>query len=77
MQGNQVTLPYKFFLDLKGAFDTVPHDIMPKKLFVYEIRGTAFKLLKIYLTGRTQYVIYEASNELRYLLTVGYRKIPY
>ena len=59
MQGNQVALPYEFFLDLKRAFDANPHDIMPKKLFVYEIRGTAFKLLKIYLTGRNQYVIYD------------------
>ena len=47
------------FLDFKKEFDTVPHDILLKKLFAYGIRGAAFKLLKTYLTGRTQYVIYD------------------
>ena len=47
------------FFDLKNAFDTVSHDILLKKMYVYGIRGNAFKLLKSYLTGRTQYVIYD------------------
>ena len=45
--------------DLKKAFDTVSHDILLKKMYAYEIRGNAFKLWKSYLTGRTQYVIYD------------------
>ena len=47
------------FHDLKKAFNTVSHDILLKKMYAYGIRGNAFKLLKSYLTGRTQYVIYE------------------
>ena len=47
------------FLDLKKAFDTVSHDILLKKMYAYGIRGNAFKLLKRYLTGRIEYVIYD------------------
>ena len=47
------------FLDLKRAFDTVSHDILLKKMYAYGIRRNAFKLLKSYLTGRTQYIIYD------------------
>ena len=50
------------FIDLKRAFDTVPHDILLKKMYAYGIRGNAFKLLKSYLTDRTQYVIYDSKQ---------------
>ena len=47
------------FLDLKKSFNTVSHDILLKKMYAYGIIGNAFKLLKSYLTGRIQYVIYD------------------
>ena len=50
------------FIDLKRAFDTVPPDILLKKMYAYGIRGNAFKLLKSYLTDRTQYVIYDSKQ---------------
>ena len=50
------------FIDLKRAFDTVPHDILLKKMCAYGIRGNAFKLLKNYLTDRTQYVVYDSKQ---------------
>ena len=50
------------FIDLKSAFDTVPYDILLKKMYAYGIRGNAFKLLKSYLTDRTQYVVYDSNQ---------------
>ena len=50
------------FIDLKKAFDTLPHDILKKKMYAYGIRGNAFKLLKSYLTDRTQYVVYDSKQ---------------
>ena len=50
------------FIDLKKAFDTVPHDILLKKMYTYGIRGNAFKLLKSYLTDRTHYVVYDSKQ---------------
>ena len=38
------------FIDLKKAFDSVPHDILLKKMYRYGIRGNAFKFLTSDLT---------------------------
>ena len=59
------------FIDLKKAFDTVPHDILLRKMYAYGIRGNAFKLLKIYLTDRTQYVGYDKKQSETFPIKCG------
>ena len=46
-------------IDLKKAFDTIDHRILLRKLYSYGIRGTMFKWIEGYLTGRSQYVIFD------------------
>ena len=46
------------FIDLAKAFDTVPHEILLEKLYRYGIRGTAYELMKSYLSKRKQIVQY-------------------
>ena len=45
-------------IDLRKAFDTLDHDILLKKLYIYGIRGTSFDLFKSYLSNRMQYIIH-------------------
>ena len=42
------------FIDLKKAFATVDHNILLRKLCCYGVDSNAVKLLKSYLTDRTQ-----------------------
>ena len=44
------------FLDLKKAFDTVDHDILLEKLYMYGIKGSAHDWLRDYLKDRKQTV---------------------
>ena len=47
------------FLDLKKAFDTVDHQILLRKLYLYGIRGNILKRFEIFLSDRSQYVTYD------------------
>ena len=53
---------YAVFVDLEKAFDTVDHSILLKKLHHYGIRGVPFKLLKSYLSERSQFVSISGVN---------------
>lgn len=44
------------FLDLRKAFDVIPHDKLLKKMFLYGIKGTEYKWFESYITNRTQCV---------------------
>ncbi len=43
------------YLDISKAFDTVPRNLLLKKLYHFGIRGPAYELLKSYLSNRYQY----------------------
>ena len=49
------------FIDFSKAFDTIQYSILLKKLDHYGIRGTAYDLIKDYLTNRKQYTFWDNS----------------
>jgi hypothetical protein len=59
------------FLDLKKAFDTVPHRILLKKLEKLGIRGVALKWFTNYLNGRSQKVEIEGQLSDVELITIS------
>ena len=59
------------FLDLSKAFDTVPHDILLKKLEHYGVRGIALQLIESYLTNRKQFVSVNGNKSQTKDITIG------
>ena len=47
------------------------HKILLKKLYAYGIRGVALKLLESYLSGRSQYVVYDYQQSATLSITCG------
>ena len=45
------------YLDISKAFDTVPRNLLLKKLYHFGIRGPAYNLLQSYLSNRYQYTL--------------------
>lgn len=50
------------FVDLRKAFDTVPHNLLLNKIEKYGLRGNINNLLHSYLTNRNQYVDLNDNN---------------
>ncbi len=65
------------FLDLKKAFNIVPHNILLKKLEKLGITGTALAWFKSYLSNRTQKIdINGHLSDTAYLDAYQYFKAP-
>ena len=59
------------FLNFPKAFDTVNHNILLSKLEYYSVRGLPLKLMKSYLSDRTQCVKIRGSTSKHALITCG------
>ena len=58
-------------LDIRKAFDFVPHPTLLKKLEFYGIRGVSYTLLDSYLSDRKQFVSINNSNSKLRDITYG------
>ena len=65
------------FIDLKKAFDTVDHNILPRKLYCYGVNGNALQLRKSYSTHRTQRCYVNESYPQNNMYHVAFPRAPY
>ena len=65
-------IPININIDLSKAFETLNNSILLSKLKYYAITGCANNLLQCYLSGRSQFVEYNA--QINYLSLPGFHK---
>ena len=63
------------FLDLRKAFDTVDHDILLAKLYLYGIRGTPYDWFVSYLSNRSQSVSIGNSTSSSTVISCGVHQV--
>ena len=63
--------PEAIFIDLSKAFDTLNFDILIHKLQFYGLSGNSLALMKSYVTGRMQYVLFDKTKSDLAIITTG------
>ena len=63
--------PEAIFIDLSKAFDTLNFDILIHKLQFYGLSGNSLALMKSYVTGRMQYVLFNKTKSDIAIITTG------
>ena len=51
-------IPFNLYIDLSRAFDVLSHDILLSKLEIYGLNELTIKLIKNYLSNRSQFCQY-------------------
>ena len=64
-------IPEAIFIDLSKAFDTLNFDILIHKLQFYGLSGNSLALMKSYVTGRMQYVLFNKTKSDLAIITTG------
>lgn len=67
----EVNLVSALFIDLRKAFDSVSHEILLRKLYVYGVRGPALQVLRSYLSNRLQFVTVSGVSSTTLPVTCG------
>ena len=63
--------PEAIFIDLSKAFDTLNFDILIHKLQFYGLSGNSLALMKSYVTGRMQYILFNKTKSDLAIITTG------